>query len=108
MYESRKFIRVWTFVLLLGLTVGMAHADGGSTDGMKHHHPRPATGRRGVLSAHGLQRNDWYIAAVPLGRTAHPTFRIGRSILRRKTNDLRNATARHDKTIRLERNQQAV
>lgn len=36
MYESRKSIRVWTwtFVLLLGLTVGMAHAHGGSIGGM--------------------------------------------------------------------------
>ncbi len=34
MYELRKLIRVWVSVLLFGLTVGMAHADNGSADGM--------------------------------------------------------------------------
>ena len=36
MYESRKPILMWAClsVLLLGLTVGMAYADTGSTDGM--------------------------------------------------------------------------
>lgn len=34
MHESRKTIMVLVSVLLLGLTVGMAHADAGSADGM--------------------------------------------------------------------------
>ncbi|MCG8456602.1 MAG: hypothetical protein MI919_10005 [Holophagales bacterium] len=34
MHESRKPITVLVSVLLLGLTVGIAHADNGSTDGM--------------------------------------------------------------------------
>ncbi|MEM9596889.1 MAG: hypothetical protein AAGD06_21645 [Acidobacteriota bacterium] len=34
MYELRKPIMVWMSVLLFGLTVGMAHADSSSTDGM--------------------------------------------------------------------------
>ena len=32
MYELRTLIRVWVSVLLFGLTIGMAHADNGSTD----------------------------------------------------------------------------
>ena len=34
MCESRRQIGVWVLVLLFGLTVGMAHADDGSTDEM--------------------------------------------------------------------------
>ena len=34
MYELRKVIRVWVSVLVFGLTVGIAHADNDSTDGM--------------------------------------------------------------------------
>lgn len=34
MCESRNAIRLWVMALLFGLTVGMAHADDGSTDEM--------------------------------------------------------------------------